>query len=356
MNYSDIWNYIGSVWADYDDKETIENFWEALNSGITAVNTYTQEIQKSRSLSAMSPTFDIGPEFYNVTYSGVDESVLTVLPIGSGTNFEFPIPQWTYSIPTLVDEYYYNGIRYSYTYNQGVDYTVSGYNAIYWLDTPPVPDPRYPATIARANLYAEHIYVINPVLMNTWAVFCGFNINDFASYSTFGQPYYTHLKMLIWALVYKQMQAPSIKNLRDALAISSGMPFAYSPGTTSSVNYGSYYTVTVNGITYTLPPGLLPIADGTIVAQFDVIAAGIDLYDNATSPTIVSQYTNAYNVNNTLVYDIGTSAAALPYSISFANTYMAKLWPTQLQVVLQQILMGCYTVFMDNQYIYMDAN
>ena len=256
-------------------------------------------------------------------------TTLTVLPVGSGLNFEFPVPQWTYSIPTLVSSYSHQGISYSFTYYQGVDYLVSGYNCVYWLDAPPAADPRYPSTMARANLYAANVYVINPVLMNTWAVFCGFNINSFSYYNTYGQPYYTHLKMLIWALVYKQLQVPSIKNLSDAFAISLGMPFAYTAGTVSSYYNGSNYVVTIGNYIYTLPPGMLPTTS-TTVNQFDVIAQGVNLYDYNTNPALVNVYANVYNSRNTLVFGI-QSTASIQYDPVFQDTYMTNLMPKQVQ-------------------------
>ena len=351
----DIWNSLGTAWENFQNKPIIEALWSGLAVASDTVNNYVLEIQKSRSLLYMNPLLDLGPETFTIIFSGLATDV-NVTPIYDGQHlFSYEVGSWTYSIPQITTNYKYLGVAYSHTYNEGIDYTISGLNYIVWNETPPASDVRN-STDNVLYGYVPHMYLINPVLMEVWARFCGLQYSDFVQYNTFGQSAFTHLKMLIWALVYKQTQAPSIKTLRDALAISRGMPFTYTSGITSSVNSGSYYTVTVGTNQYVLPPGLLPIADGTVVAQFDVIAEGVDLYDNATSPAIVNSYANVYNANNTLVYDIGNAASTLSYSSAFANTYMAKLWPIQLQVILQTVIMGSHTIFMDNQYIYMDSN
>ena len=328
MDYSVLWNYIGSVWGDYNDKPAIEAFWEGLNSGIQHMYRYEVELQKSRSLDLMSPTFDIGPEFFNITYSGVDSTVVNVYPTSSGL-FEFPLPEWTYSVPALTYSYVYNGVTYSGVHTQDVDYLVSGYNSLVWIGEAPSADPRYTSSIKRTNLYAENIRVLNPMLMNTWAVFCDFKIEYFADYITYGQDYYKHLKMLIWALVYKQMQAPSIKTLNDAFAISRGMPFAYASGLAVNTYVTDHYETTIGGYTYVLPAGMTPVLDGSTVSQFDVIASGIQLYDMRSNLSLVSDYSNAYNRRNTLVFDVKGSAGE-NYNQTFHSAYVNKLMPKQI--------------------------
>lgn len=329
MNYNIFWDYIGSVWSTYDGKASIENFWHALDSGISRGHTLLQEIQKSKSLVYMSPTFDIGPEFFNVIYEHTDETQLTVTPVGSGTNFEFIVPEWSYSIPTLTYEYTYNGVAYSGVYTENVDYIVSGYNSIYWSSAPPAADPRYSSIMKRANLYAEKIHVLNPMLMNTWAQFCKFKIDYLTDYIYYGQDQYTHLKYLIWALVYKQMQAPSIKTLNDMFAISRGMPFAYESGLNSNQYVTDHYETTIGSYTHVLPAGMTPMPDGTAFGQFDVIASGIQLYDSISNLSLVNDYANAYSSRNTLVFDV-KGAAGENYNQAFHSAYVNKLMPKQV--------------------------
>jgi len=330
MNYKDLWNYIGSVWSTYDDKPTMELFWEALNSGVMRGREYGADLQRSRSLPYMPPSFNIGPEFYNVTYSGVDDTWLTVRPTGSGTQFEFAIPEWSYSVPTLTYEYVYNGVTYSGVYNENTDYIVSGYNSIHWLGASPTADPRYPSYIKRANLYAEKICVINPMLMNTWAIFCKFSINYYSDYLTYGQEKYQHLKMLIWALVHKQMQAPSIKNLRDMFAISRGMPFAYESGINSNTYVTDHYETSIGSYTYVLPAGMTPVTAGTSIGTFDLIASGITLDDIHSNSGLVTNHSNSYNRRNTLVFTLG-SGVTTHYNTTFHDSYVNKIMPKQLQ-------------------------
>jgi hypothetical protein len=165
--------------------------------------------------------------------------------------------------------------------------------------------------------------------MDTWARFCGFTYDDYASYIAYGNDSYLHLKMLIWALTYKQMSAPSIKNLSDAFAISRGMPFAYTSGLVSNTYDTDHYVSAIGDYTYTLTSGMTPLTDGTAVSQFDVIASGIALYTYKSNPDLVNQYANVYNRNNTIVYKVSGSAGS-NYTESFHSDYVNKLAPTQI--------------------------
>ncbi len=328
IDVSVLWDAIGSSWENFQDKSTVEAFWQGLASGIDAANQLNLEVQKSRSLPYMSPTIDSGPDEYYWVYSGLSTD-LTVEPLASGGLFAYQIDDWTYSIPEITSIYKYRGVTYSGIYNENVDYTISGMNHIIWGTTPPDYDQRFGDKGVMVG-YARHVYRLNPVLMNVWARNCGFTYSDLTSYSTYGNDQYDHLKMLVWALITNRMRGPSIKMLKDAFGISRGMPFAYNAGELTSHVIGGYPILTIGEDTYILPSGMVPIPDGT-VNKFDLLASGLNLWDYVTNAGLVNGYSNSYNRRNTLVYQINSTLSGLSYSHDFHDVYVSGLMPVQLQ-------------------------
>jgi len=322
------WEYIGSAWQNFEQKAKIETFWGALESGITRVLNETLTVQSSRYLPHMASSYNSGPYQLYIVWSG-QAADLTITPLASGGLFEYDIEDWTYSIPAITYEYVYNGATVTGTYSENTHYRIVNNHHLVWNMAPPAVDPRFPGTGTLLG-YAKDVYRINPLLMNTWARFCDFSLTDYVRYGSYGANYYKHLKMLIWALVYKQMQAPTIKTLRDGFGISRGLPFAYESGIMSSTYVTNHYELSLSGDTYILPSGMYPISSGS-VNKFDVLCSGLSLWDYTTNPGIINQYSNTFNRRNTLVYQVSSSLAGATYASGFFNDYMERITPSQLQ-------------------------
>jgi hypothetical protein len=84
---TNLWNYISSAYADFQDKPFIENFWSAMGSGIQRIYDNVGNTQGSRTMSYMGPTFDYGPQRYIIGYSGTLPAYITA----SGTNIQIPV-------------------------------------------------------------------------------------------------------------------------------------------------------------------------------------------------------------------------------------------------------------------------
>jgi hypothetical protein len=328
IDTTQLWDALGSSWENFQNKDVVEAFWQGLSSGLSVVNTYTLETQKSRTLEYMSPTIDSGPENYFLVYSGLSTD-LTVDLLASGGLFSYQIDDWTYSIPTITSEYKYRGVTYSGLYTEGIDYTISGMNHIVWNTTPPTQDLRFSDKGVLVG-YARHVYRLNPVLMGVWAREIGATYDDLSSYETYGNDQYTHLKMLIWALVTERMRGPSIKMLKDSFGIAHGMPFAYESGLMSYTSSGGHYNVYVGDDTYVFPSGLVPIASG-YVDKFDLLASGLALWDYVTNAGLVNAHANVYNRRNTLIYQMSSTLSGLSYSDDFFDAFLAEIMPVQLQ-------------------------
>ena len=329
MDVTQFWQHIGSSWNEFQDKHTVEVFWSALASGISRLSDQVFDVQLSRPLRYMPSTINTGPNLFYMVWSGQSSADVnvTLTPTLSGT-FEIGIDDWVYSIPTIKYEYLYNGVTYSGVYQEGIHYTISGMSSLVWGNTFPAKDKRFPLTSVLLG-YAPNVYRINPILMNTWARFCGFDYKYLSSYNTFGNNQYDHLRMMIWGLTYKQMNAPSIQTLKDAFGIARGLPFAYESGLLSYVYSSGHYNVSAGGYTYVFPSGLTPVASG-LISKFSILCSGYSLDDYYSNAAKITSKTNPFSRRNTVVYTLG-AASGLSYSSEFFTNYMDKIMPSQIQ-------------------------
>ncbi len=322
-----LWLFLSDAWANLDDKSIIESMWETTASGVDMLLNKTMEIQNSRSLEYLSPIIDDGPITYTFIYSGI-ETLENTLSSNIGI-FKYYLDDWTLSIPTLEQEYTYINSGLTHTYTEGVDYTISGMNTLYWL-TSPIWDARY-TTLETFTVSAPIIYRINPIMMGAWARFLDVDIDIFNSYNTFTTETlaekYKHLKYFIWALITKQLERPTIDVIQDALSIAHGLPFAYNAGTISYTYDGGIYTVTVGSDVYYLSSGLIPISSGLAVEKFDPLVSGLYVWDYYNNPTLIGQHSNQLTRYNTII--IENTLSGLEYNTTFYEDYRDKLLPIQ---------------------------
>jgi len=291
---SEFWDYLGSSWSTFEDKDLIEQIWLSF-SGITQkLNINLYQLQQSRVMDVLPPIVTEGPILYTLVFNGNKKNVILPEPGETDFKFMFNVPKWSFDIPII--EHSETGTQYT----QGVDYELINNGTIKWTATIPDFDSRFPVNTLK--LYVEEIRKINPVLMDVWCQFVDFKLEYLDDYNTFkedtsDETLYTHLKYLVWALSYKQLQAPSLKNLKDLLAISRGMPFAYNAGMLTSTLDGTQYRVFIehDGGTdeYLFPENLEPIPDGE-VKKFDIIAEGVELLSYSDDPLLFDSLVNEW--------------------------------------------------------------
>ena len=326
-NSSNIWNTLSDAWRTLEGRETIEGVWDTISSGVDCLMQHTMDVQNSRSFQYMPSLINDGPVEFTFIVSGLQDQV-NVLPSLESELFRYYIDDWTLSIPTMSQQYLSSGIMATHTYYEGLDYTISGMNTLRWL-TVPAWDTRYPMVEA-IYVVAPIVNRINPVLMNTWARTLDFDYDAFSSYSTYGNDRYVHLKYLIWALVYKQLQSPTLQNLQDGLSIAIGAPFAYNSGIVNYTGNG----MTVGNDTYVIPSALARIPNGTVVNKFDVLTTAVKLNDYYSIPTLVGTGggTNALNQFNTVHIDL-SSTRSFEYDADFFAHYRDTILPIQFRKV-----------------------
>jgi len=328
-NLQDIWKSLGTAWDEFQDKPTIETFWKSLMLTEDEVLRVVREVQNSRSLPSLTSIYNTGPELYKIVYSGIEDD-LTVVQNTDGS-FNFQVDPWVKSIPTIKSEYKYRGTTYSNTYTEGVHYTISGMNTIVWSTTNPTPDLRF-STASVLLGYAPIVTRYNPSLMDTWSKMCEFTLNYFTSYSGIITGDDEHLKYMIWGLCYELQQPPSIKHLERAFGIARGLPFAYEDGVVTTTNQQSV----LGDYTYILPSGVVPLQTGTTVEQFDIMCSGATLWDYTTNSGVINTYANIFNRRNTLVYNVNSTLATIPYSSTYFNLWTQRLTPKQIKLFIVQ--------------------
>ena len=332
-NIPAVWNYLGDAWGDFEGQDAIEGVWAGVAAGIDKLFDLTMTVQNSRSMPFMSPTVDRGPLQFIMVVSGL-ESAINVDELSNG-QFSFRLPDWTYSIPTLTQSYTVGGISYSGLYTQGVDYTISGLNTLIWIGSTPQWDKRYSGK-GVLSVMAQQVLTINPVLAGVWARVVGIDINNFYDYNIFNaesfDKRYRHLKYFIWALFYKRLQAPTIKNMSDLLSIARGAPFAYNSGIVNSVLSGNHYNVTVGPDSFVFPSGLIPVPNGW-ANQFDILASGIQVVDYHDNAALINQYSPELAKYNTIVLTNKHQLSFLSYDTDFYSHIRLDSLPKQFNFI-----------------------
>ena len=335
-NVKDFWGFIGSSWDRFETKDPIEYYWEAVGTVTDRLTDKLIIAQQGRSLEYMSGLIDDQDNFYLVVYSGIESNII---PIETGVElFHYRLDSDDIlSIPTLVR--YYNDTQdtlLSGVYVEGVDYTISGLNTLVWQRASgwPPTDPRY-TNGNLMNLYAEHVYRVNPILLDVWAKAINFNTSAMLSGSyypfvsgtiTLSQQY-EHIKQLIWGLNYKRVASPTIKTLRDAFGIARGLPFAYNAGTMTSAYNVDHYDLTIGDDVYVLPAGVNPIPDGA-VGKFDILVSGLNLYDWVNGYDVLAPLvSHPWRIRKTLKLSLDTSIESFTYDADFFSAYSTKITP-----------------------------
>ena len=352
---TNLWASLSDAWSRFEDKATIEAIWTGIAAGSDLILNRTMDVQNSRSLEYMPPILDDGPKIISIVESGLET---TTVVVENGGIFKQYIDDWTLSIPTLVQTYTVVSSSGTHTYYEGVDYVISGMNTLLWLTTP-IWDTRYPSMHV-LQLAADSVKRINPIMMNLWARLIDLELDEFNQYNIFttitNANKYKHLKYFIWAMVYKRLQSPTIKNLQDALNISLGMPFAYDAGVATVAVVGDHYEITIGTQVYVLPAGLTPcISNGETVAKFDLLARGLYVYDYYNNPSLVGANSNILTKFNTFLIHKLPALSLVTYSTTFYTTYREKLLPVQFLIKdIGPFAMDSTDIFMDSTSIFMD--
>ena len=304
----EIWNSLGTFWAEFENKEIIEAFWSGILSAARFLQKDLYYLSLSKTLSTLPPIIISEHDYYTLTFSGTNQNAFMI----SGY-YNFTPPEYTYHISGL-SEIIYSGV----TNTTSGQVLVSGVDYDFNLDS----DYRIrflyiPSGTASRKIYIPYSKKINPVLTDVYGQMIGYDDylwkqNYYSSYVRgYGQTSgniteitdinsveykdwnVRNHKYFIWALSYLKRQQYTITNLKKSIGISTGLPFSWYSGIITTVGsnyididhgdqfaykYLRYYDHVLNsgGLT---DQTLNTYSAGDSIGQFDLLSSGIEIYD-----------------------------------------------------------------------------
>ena len=91
---SQIWESLGTFWAEFEDKEIIEAFWSGLWVATQLLQRNLYYVVLSRTMSTLPAVIEAEHDYYTIYFSGINQNTVSQ---GSGIYF-FEMPRYTYYI------------------------------------------------------------------------------------------------------------------------------------------------------------------------------------------------------------------------------------------------------------------
>ncbi len=361
---SQIWNALGTFWAEFEDKGLIEAFWSGLLTAAKLTQRDLYYLTLSRTLSTLPAIIESEHDYHTIYFSGVNQNVTH-----TNNEYFFDLPKYTYYISGLA-ELRYSGLTNSYSLSglspSDYNFTASGeYKLILY---------NIPSGVENRQYYIPLSKKINPSLIDVHGKSIGYDIslwqtdkytpfvtafgNDYTNMSSAtGLMTYIDLKALnlkyfIWGLSYLQKNAISISGFQKALNLVAGRPFTWYSGivakitsNTITVDHGDQYQYRY--ITYSgnvVEPGYTSfthtLISGQVLSAFDsLVNQTLQVDDVVTNPTLITGLViNTFQYPRSLVIDIAdTTLSGVTTSNHdglFFTYYYKQLLPKSLKVYL----------------------
>ena len=338
FNHKSFWNGLGSFWNNFEDRQTIEHFWEGLLATFTESSKFIYQNYLSSFLEQSPDYWEHKYLTFPITWSGLEDNRIN-------NSYYFPIPdeyQGMIAIPTL------SGLETGQVLEEITDYKIVDGNKIHFLNNIyPDPDLRYGINSKKqgVNLYAEIAYRLNPLITHLYSVLTDSDliVTDSIVHWPFtydGEPAIPNIEdelsfrlekaklinYISWGLYYLKQQRPSIQNLKRIYNILYNLPFSYQAGTVS-INGDN---CTVGDYTYYLPGGeSWSVVSGQELQRFELLTSGIEIKDRITDSALIgttfkeleNTYSFILNVNLSNRSSINTTMLN-----NFNEKYVDKIW------------------------------
>jgi hypothetical protein len=321
VNAKDIWSLLGTFYQyfDSDSKSVIEAYWTSLLNGVEGMYYNLAQYALSDNLVKSQGFIEFGYQVYDIDPEMFTISGLYKLPMTSLYHLTIPTLEGKYTGNTLVEN---------------IDYTVSGGHYIRFNNNP----------IKDSYLSRQGICAL-PILTNFYIPSFGEETDpeiilrnryytpyvsgyNGLTYFEKQKAYAKHITRWAGAITNKIIKGPTMRNLKDSLALFHNVPFAEEPGIITSIIDVPFTTlrhITVSGakvITYEIPNDLSMIVSvGDTVNYFDLFCEGTYFWDNITNPAIISGMTDWTNrpldYYCTLAYYVTSSVKNLNYYPNF---------------------------------------
>jgi len=250
-NVSELWDHLGSVWGNLslEDKAFVEELWKSYNNVVSQLYGELQNVKNNRNVNDIDPLIVENYNFYDIIYATSDDDkygdLINTFTTASGL-VGFSLGEMVLSVSGVINYHYVdeNNPWVPEELEENVDYVISGYNSIIFLNNPPFALSEDYPVLQRSVIYIESIYKVNPALFRLWGKQLEFNsdiyVNDsyncwsqYTSGLNFDSDKIEHYRQIIRALRFWSFQPPTVKSVENSVGISYGLPFAYESGLVS---------------------------------------------------------------------------------------------------------------------------
>jgi len=313
---SQIWNHLGDFWGKFEDKDTIENWWESFNSLVSDLYKKSYWTHYSKSIKYLSPIIS-GLDFYLPVYYG------DTIPNLSGLLNINVSGEYNPQIGAIADignliNIYYESESVPFAEEELVEntnYTISANKEYITFVDYPDTDP-FTATANQSNvnyglLYMSGVSIVNPFLFNYWGRIANVDIDLYldSTYNNYvttvnGIEYtqiqkdLTFYKYFIWSLIYLRKKAYTFDTIENLLGIVYGFPFAYESGLVTDISaLGMGHTITISGeigeIVYSLDEPLdnfIAVSEADEISSFQLLVSGFEYNDYISDSGLICTY------------------------------------------------------------------
>jgi len=341
---SQTWNHLGDFWGKFEDRDIVDNWWEAAMSAITDMYKKSYWTSYSRSIKYLDPIISGLDYYFPVYYGDTIPSMSGLLNINVSGEYNPGIGS-ILNIDSLVNVYYQNEENpfTEEVIESGTQYNLST-NREYITFEDHETDLTTNANQSNINysmLYASGTSIINPFLFNYWGRLVDVDINnyldgDYNSYltsinsrlCTTNEKDLIFYKYFIWALIHLRKKAYTLDTIENLLGISYGLPFAFESGVVTDISAsGDDTAITISGelgnIVYTIPnivDNYIILGEDDAVDTFQLLVSGFILDDYISDLSLIDTYASGTARKfSTLVLTIPSALSGLSYKETIAS-------------------------------------
>jgi len=342
----DFWSGLADFYRDFEDRLTIENFWDGMLIVLKELFNDMHHVSLSRALEFTPHTWEDHYFSIDIVASGVNDNRINETNYFGIDDEYFGI----YSAPTLT------GIPTDQILTEGTDFEIINNNTLHIFDLDAL---EYDTTNTAANivkLYADTIYRVNPVILRFYRILAGLELlkireRDYWPYTysgadvvgvedlkAFWDEKSKMLKYMSWGVFYLKLKQPTIKNLEWILNILYNRPFVYKPGTVSSIA-GNIVVIDNDDDTtdtYYLDGGYtVAVAVSEVVSAFQPLASGIEILDNINdTATIEANFDEGEREYGIIVTDTTSDYSQNQYKTTVVTNFLENFLGKQYNYIL----------------------
>lgn len=349
---SQIWNHLGDFWGRFEDKDTVENWWESAMSVLNTMYKTSYWVGYSKSIRYLPPIIS-GVDFYFPIYYGdTIPSMSGILNINVSGEYN-PGVGAIIGIDQLTNIYYVDEDNpfTEVIIASGTNYDMSAdreYLTFVDHETDLEPNANQ-SNINYCMLYASGTSIVNPFLFNYWGRLVGVDINNYLNenYSSYlssidgiacseAQKYLYYYKYFIWAMLHLRKKAYTLDVIENLIGISYGLPFAFESGIVTSVAAnGADTDIAISGeigsVVYTIPDvvdSYISVVADEAVDTFQLLVSGFELDDYVSDPTLVDYYADSgISRYSTTVLTIPEGLSGIAQNEVFSSGLMDDILP-----------------------------